>query len=350
MNEIRNILRESVNRLFSDALDWETLSSIEENGWPEELWRQVTEQGIHLVLADEASGGMQGVWADAYPIIRACGQHAVPLPIPEAIVASWLAQQAGYTLPDGVPGLIPQPLTSKNFTAGKITLGEMVVPWGRNATYLVGLSSAQEGSELIVALTKDTSCKEAYNLGLDPRDEFTSPLPILARLPIDVEIDVVHWLGAMIRAAQIAGAGATCLELAVNYSCEREQFGKTLSRFQVIQHHLANLAGTMASVDAMSAAAFQTLDRLGMSNQRRDARFEIAAAKCRASEGVDKLTGLSHQVHGAIGFTYEYGLHFFTRKLWAWRAEFGGVAEWGEYLGRVACDRGGEKIWHTITE
>ena len=349
MNEIRNILQESVTRLFSDSLDWEALGTVEKNGWPEDLWRQVTEQGIHLVLAEETSGGMQGVWADAYPIIRACGQYAVPLPIPEAIIASWFARQVGYTLPDGVPGLIPQPLVSANFNGERIALEGIFVPWGRNAAYLIGLSNAGEEPELIVASTKDVSCKETYNLGLDPRDEFTDSLPILARLPIDAEIDSVRWLGAMVRAAQIAGAGAACLELAVNYSCERKQFGKTLSRFQAIQHQLADLAGTMASVDAMSAAAFQTLDRLGFDINRRDARFEIAAAKCRASEGVGKLTGLSHQVHGAIGFTYEYGLHFFTRKLWAWRAEFGGVAEWGEYLGRVACDRGGEQIWHTIT-
>ena len=81
----------------------------------------------------------------------------------------------------------------------------------------------------------------------------------------------------------------------------------------------------------------------------RNARFEIAAAKCRASEAVEKLTRLSHQVHGAIGFTYEYGLHFLTRRLWAWRAEFGGAGEWGEYLGRIAAEVGGDGIWPTIT-
>jgi len=64
---------------------------------------------------------------------------------------------------------------------------------------------------------------------------------------------------------------------------------------------------------------------------------------------VEKLTRLSHQVHGAIGFTYEYGLHFVTRRLWAWRAEFGGAGEWGEYLGRAACEAGGDGLWPLIT-
>ena len=339
MNELRNILEESVNRLFADHLDWDALTHIEETGWPGDLWQQVVDQGIHLVLADEAAGGMNGVWADAFPIIRACGRYAVPLPVSESIVAMWLARQARCTLPDGVPGLITKPLTDDDVS----------IPWGRHADYLIGVADSGAGAEVIVASTGTASFHEAHNLGLDPRDVLKKTLTVDARYAVDVPPDVVHWLGAMCRAAQIAGAGAACLELAVNYACEREQFGRTLSRYQAIQHHLADLAGTMASVDAIAIAAFEAVDRTGIAVTGRNARFEIAAAKCRASEAVEKLTKLSHQVHGAIGFTYEYGLHFLTRKLWAWRAEFGGAGEWGEYLGRIACEDGGEKIWSTIT-
>ena len=339
MNETRHILEESVTRLFADHLDWDALTRIEETGWPVDLWQQVVDQGIHLVLADEADGGMHGAWADAFPIIRACGRYAVPLPVPESIVATWLARQARCTLPNGVPGLIGKTLTDDDVS----------VPWGRHADYLIGVADSGAGTELIIASAQNGPCSEANNLGLDPRDVFKTPLTIDARYVIEVPPDVVHWLGAMCRAAQIAGAGAACLELAVNYACEREQFGRTLSRFQAIQHHLADLAGTMASVDAIAIAAFEAVDRTGIAADGRNARFEIAAAKCRASEAVEKLTRLSHQVHGAIGFTYEYGLHFLTRKLWAWRAEFGGAGEWGEYLGRIACEDGGERIWSTIT-
>ena len=80
-----------------------------------------------------------------------------------------------------------------------------------------------------------------------------------------------------------------------------------------------------------------------------DASFEIAAAKCRASDAVELLTRLSHQVHGAIGFTYEYDLQFLTRRLWSWRAEFGTSGEWGEYLGRIATATGGDRLWALVT-
>ncbi len=61
------------------------------------------------------------------------------------------------------------------------------------------------------------------------------------------------------------------------------------------------------------------------------------------------LTRISHQVHGAIGFTYEYALQFLTRRLWSWRAEFGANGEWGEVLGRMAVAQGGEHLWACLT-
>jgi acyl-CoA dehydrogenase len=290
------------------------------------------------------------VWADAYPIVRACGHYAVPLPVPETIAAVWLARQAGSALPDGVPGLIPGTLDAGAANADGMILDAAVIPWGRRADYLIGIADRQGKAELLIASPAGAAIERAANLGLDPRDTVTGTgLAIEARYALDLPADAVHWLGAMLRAAQIAGAGAACLELAVNYAGEREQFGRTLSRFQAIQHHLADLAGTMASADAMAAAAFAAFDRSGISGHGRNARFEIAAAKCRASEAVERLAGLSHQVHGAIGFTYEYGLHFLTRRLWAWRAEFGGAGEWGEYLGAVAFESGGDAIWQVIT-
>lgn len=349
MNELRTILEDSVTRLFADRLDRDALTRIEESGFPRELWTEVVDQGIHKVLAAEDAGGMDGSWADAYPVVRACGRYAVPLPVPEAIIAEWLARRAACELPAGVPGLLSGTLSPAALESGALTLSDARVPWGRNADFFIGVAGGGTGAELIVAAT-GTAPAEEDNLGRDPRDTVNATgLEILNRRPLDAPVDAVHWLGAMVRSAQIAGAGAACLELAVTYAGEREQFGRPLSKFQAIQHHLADLAGTMASVDAIAMSAFNTLDRTGFSGAARDARFEIAAAKCRSSEAVEKLTRLSHQVHGAIGFTYEYGLHFLTRRLWSWRAEFGSAGEWAEYLGRIALDQGGDRIWATIT-
>lgn len=349
MNETWQMLEDSVDRLFGDRLDWAALTRIEEHGFPGELWAEVVDQGIHKVLATEANGGMGVGWSDAYAVLRACGRHAVPLPVAEAVIVEWLARQADCALPDGMPGLIGPVIDAAALSGAGLALHSLRVPWGRTAAYVAGVTRNGNGAELILASTSGLSVAEEDNIGRDPRDRLSGTARIVARHALPLPADCVHWLGALVRSAQIAGGGAAGLDLAVKYAGERVQFGRPLSAFQAIQHYLADLAGVVASVDTMTMAAMAALDRRGMDGSGRDARFEIAAAKCRASEAVEKLTRLSHQVHGAIGFTYEYGLHFVTRRLWAWRAEFGGAGEWGEYLGRAACEAGGDGLWPLIT-
>ena len=76
---------------------------------------------------------------------------------------------------------------------------------------------------------------------------------------------------------------------------------------------------------------------------------EIAVAKIRVGEAVGIGASIAHQTHGAIGFTYEHALQFTTRRLWAWRAEFGGEGDWAVELGRSVCERGADALWPQLT-
>ena len=347
MSELRNILEESIARVFDEQITNEFLASVEETGWPADLWATICELGIPQVLVGDARGGMGGTWADAYVVVRRCGYACIPLPVPEAIIAAWLAERAMLDLPAGAPGLIAQPLLAADTDGDRLSAQIARIPWGRDAAYYLGITT---GHELVVIAREGVEIEHEQNLGQDPRDTVTfNQSLLLSRATIDFPPDGIRWLCALLRSAQIAGASSRCLEIGVQFVGEREQFGRPLSRFQAIQHHLAVMAGELATIEATAAAAFRTMDVHGLGIDGRDAKFEIAAAKCRASDGVEAITRIGHQVHGAIGFTYEYGLHFLTRRLWAWRAEFGGSGEWAEYLGRTATSEGGDNIWAYIT-
>ena len=82
---------------------------------------------------------------------------------------------------------------------------------------------------------------------------------------------------------------------------------------------------------------------------RRGTTFETAVAKIRVGEAAGIGAGLVHQVHGAIGFTYEHSLHFATRRLWSWRAEFGSERRWAVELGRRVASRGADGLWPYLT-
>jgi len=151
------------------------------------------------------------------------------------------------------------------------------------------------------------------------------------------------WLyGALARSAQMAGGLDYLLRQASQYATERRQFGKPIGSFQVIQQNLAVLAGHTAAAGTAAANAFRAADR-------GDAAFEIAAAKVRVGEAVGVGASIAHQTHGAIGFTYEHALQFVTRRLWSWRAEFGGEGDWAVELGRAVAERGADALWPHLT-
>ena len=122
----------------------------------------------------------------------------------------------------------------------------------------------------------------------------------------------------------MAGALQAILDLAGAYAKERIAFGRPIGKFQAVQHNLARLAGEVAAANAASGSA---ADAIAHADAFDDAVFlEVAAAKVRAGEAAGQGAAIAHQVFGAIGFTREHILHRFTRRLWAWRDEFGSKA------------------------
>jgi alkylation response protein AidB-like acyl-CoA dehydrogenase len=143
---------------------------------------------------------------------------------------------------------------------------------------------------------------------------------------------------ALARAGQMAGAISAALTLSVDYTRQRQQFGKPLAAFQAIQQQLAVLAEEAAACRAAAASAAHALDR-------GEATFEIACAKLRANIAAGQAASIAHQVHGAIGFTKEYALQKFTRRLWVWRSEYGNDRYWADRIGAIAAARGADGFW-----
>ncbi len=143
---------------------------------------------------------------------------------------------------------------------------------------------------------------------------------------------------AFLRAAEMAGALEAALDLSVQYTRQRQQFGKALASFQAIQQQLAVLAEETAAAGMAADAAAVALDN-------GDGAFACAAAKLRANRAAAVATGIAHQVHGAMGFTQEYDLQKFTRRLWVLQSEFGNERYWADRIGAGVAARGAENFW-----
>ena len=152
---------------------------------------------------------------------------------------------------------------------------------------------------------------------------------------------------AFANVALSAGALGRALELAIDHVNTREQFGRTLAKFQSVQQALAQLACEVAAVDVAAFALADRLDRVG--GDIGAARFELAAAKLRTNRAIGVGTAIAHQMHGAIGFTADYPLHRFTTALMRWRSEGGNDAHWARVLGEQVVALGGAGLWAEMT-
>jgi acyl-CoA dehydrogenase len=216
------------------------------------------------------------------------------------------------------------------------------IPWGREAAAVVLIA----GNTLLVVARGAATFTPGKNLAGEPRDHLGAVKPGARSAPLPGAIDVLlmQRFGALIRAAQMAGAMEAALALSTRYANDRVQFGRPIAKFQAIQQQLALLAeqAAAASVAVESAA-------IAVAADRPSAALAIAAAKIRAGEAAGKVAEIAHQVHGAIGFTHEHSLHRLTRRLWSWRDEFGNESHWSRELGRAVMAAGADALWPTIT-
>ncbi len=353
MSDLGSLVEATAERLLADQVRPELLVEVEGGQWPARFWEVVESAGLTRPHLPEEAGGAAGSWLDAFVVLRAAGAHAAPIPLAETLVGDWLLTQAGIDPPAGPLTLLPETAPPEALEGDRLTGAFEKAPWGRWATHAV--LAARRGGETLIGLAPvaEAEITTGENLAREPRDRLEwRGARVAAVRPAPLEAETVTLLGALARAAQMCGALETILDLAVGYARERVQFGRPIGRFQVIQHELAQMAGEVAAAGIAAVSAFGEVER-AFGPERAVGDFNhvhaIAAAKARVGEAAARGAAIAHQVHGAIGFTYEHRLHFYTRRLWAWRGEFGDETAWADRLGREAIGRGGGGLWPWLT-
>ncbi|ERB50616.1 hypothetical protein N806_05330 [Rhodococcus sp. P27] len=132
------------------------------------------------------------------------------------------------------------------------------------------------------------------------------------------------------RSVQMSGAMESASTLTRRYVSDRVQFGRPVAQFQAVQQHIVTLA-QMASMSTLA------VDRTAHALIRGDADFEVSATKLVVSQNALVSVRAAHQAHGAIGMTREYRLQQLTRRLHAWRSEFGDEVASATQLGEAVA-------------
>jgi hypothetical protein len=137
-------------------------------------------------------------------------------------------------------------------------------------------------------------------------------------VPVDADGAEVFDRAVLGVSAQLAGAAAKMIDMAVAYAAERRQFGVAIGTQQAVKHHLANAYLKLEYARPLVYAAAWSL-----AEGEPDASVRVSMAKAYAGDAAYLASRVALQVHGAIGYAVEHDLHLWMKRAWALRAQWG---------------------------
>jgi alkylation response protein AidB-like acyl-CoA dehydrogenase len=273
-------------------------------------WAAIGDMGLIGMLAPESAGGMGMTLVDFIGIAEAAGYVALPEP---------LIELAGVTLPllarlDDNRGWL-----DKALAGAVVAIGHPVNPL---------VADADTADALLLGDGEDIHLVERGAVALTRTESF-DPFRRLYSVewtPSPATKVGSGWgdtadRGALLAAAQMVGLAQRCIDMAVAYAKDRQQFGKAIGSTQAVKHMIASaqVKVEFARPVVHAAAAELPLGSLA-------ARARVAHAKIAAGEAADVAARMAVQAHGAMGMTWEVDLHFFLKRAMALNYAWGTAA------------------------
>jgi alkylation response protein AidB-like acyl-CoA dehydrogenase len=290
VSDERELLRETVAALVakhaSPAAVREAMES--ERGYDESLWRLLCEQvGAAALVVPEEFGCAGGTLGDAAVVLEELGKGLVPSPL----LGSTLAELA--LLAADEPDAEALGSLAEGAAIGAVVFDRDYVINGDVADIVI----AADGGKL----DRWTEFSAEPVTPMDPTRRLARLTPQnTAALGADPGLADA---AAILLAAEQVGAATRCLELTVDYTKERQQFGRAIGSFQALKHRMADL---YVAVQAAQAVV----------NEAADAPSATTAALARvaASEAFSTVAAEGIQLHGGIAITWEHDMQLYFKR------------------------------------
>jgi alkylation response protein AidB-like acyl-CoA dehydrogenase len=314
-------LRESVATVLAEQCDSTQLHAFIDgkNALDKALWAQAGQLGWLGLAIPEQFGGL-GMGAQGLAILHGeLGRQSVPGPYiatlsaaqaivetgDEAFRQKWLPRLASGEISAAVPATLDGRSVSRS---GAGVSGTLRCLGARDAAILVVLA---DDAWVIVDLTgAEVTAAPMWDRTRDVIDVRLKDAPIVGTLPDAVASHAsLKRTMALAVAADSAGAARSITERTIAYMKTREQFGQPIAGFQALKHRAADLATKLAVVDEMVSHALQRT----VADQP-DANLWAALAKSEVTEACVFVTTDCVQLHGGVGFTWDFDPHVFLKR------------------------------------
>ena len=369
LSEEQEMLKKMARDFLSEKCPKTLVKEMEddEKGYSPELWREMAELGwTGLVFPEEYGGGGMS-FLDLSVLLEEMGRACLPGPFLSTVMLGGLpildtgsGEQKQEYLPKIASGEVIFTLalteSSAGYDAASITVKavadgdtyiingtKLFVPDAHIADYLLCVARTSEsakaedgvtifivdakspgvGCTVLKTIAQDKLCEVVFDQVKVPKEN------ILGRLDQGwSEVQKIIERAAVAKCCEMVGGFQQVLEMTVEYAKDRKQFGRPIGSFQIIQHYCSSM---VTDVEGSRFSTYQAAWRL---SEGLPCTKEVAIAKAWTSQVSEHIITLAHQIHGAIGFTMDHDLHFYTVRGKASAVNFGDADFYREMVAR----------------
>ena len=320
-------------------------------GESESMWKEMAQLGWLGLSLPEAYGGSGLGMVESSILLEELGRAAYPGPYWPTVLAAaaieavgtdaqkkrWLSAiatgdaRATVALLDADLDWDPAAMTTKAQMTAKgweLSGTKRFVPWAHVANVLLIPARAPEGPALFLIDPASPGLKLSPVQGMDLATRWVhvdlDKVPASPGMVLGDPGRATELLASLLRrgavgaAAEMLGAARRCLDMAVGYAKVREQFGQPIGSFQAIRHKCSEM---LLEVENSHSAVYYAAWALDAAAD--DHVLAASVAKAYVGDASRKVCGEAIQVHGGIGFTWEYDLHIYFKRAKALEAMYG---------------------------
>ena len=361
LNEQQEMMQTLARDFLSDEYNDKMLKTTveDETGNMPELWQKLAEVNLTGLAIPEEYGGV-GDFLDLIVVLeemgRACfispyftgvvlgasvimeagseeqkQKYLLAIAEGKSIVTLALTEETGNYTPDAVS--LKAELKGSNYV---LNGRKLFVPDALSADYIICATRTKEGITLFIidinidgfsitplkTVSGDKQCEVCLN------DIEVGPDSLLGEAGTGwTYLEKVLQKANVARCAEMVGLSQQALNISLDYARERMAFGHPIGAFQSIQHRCADM---LMDVDGSRFLTYQAAWRI---NECLSAAREAAIAKAWVSQASKRVMNSAHQIHGAIGFTQDHILQYYTKKARFNEFSFGDAAFHLEKIG-----------------
>jgi acyl-CoA dehydrogenase len=353
----QKLVREQTARFLKERCDASVVRGVLEGKAPyaEPVWTGLAEMGLLGTSIPENYGGAGAGYLELCQVARELGAALAPVPfgstvylVAEALMSWGTEDQKARWLPGIATGEIkgafavveartrttPASIATR-YADGALTGAKLVVPDGGIADLLVVLARGTDDSlGLYLADLRTTDVIREPVQSVDPtrntaRLEFkgTRAEPLGEQDDGWQAFEALTDRAAVLYAFEQLGGAERALDMAVGYAKERFAFGRAIGSFQAIKHMLADMYVTAKLAESNCFYAAWAL-----STNAPDLPLAAATARVSATQAYQQCSKDNIQVHGGMGFTWEFDCHLYYRRSNFLALELGGLSVWEDRL------------------